>query len=365
MRAQPARPSVSVIVPIHNAEKYLDDTVRSIMNQTLSGIEIILVDDRSSDGSLDVCYRLAREDPRICVLRNRGKVGVSATRNRGIERAKGRYIAFVDHDDFIDPDMYLVMYEATQNGTVDLVDCSFKRVSVDGKTEQVFCNTHPRGQLLDRGYILSSVLPTLVGLEVNPSLFIGNTVWNKIFRRDMIHNDDIRFDEGRMKFEDRLFVVEFLKNASTIKFVDDAFYCWIRRPNSLLTRYDPDEFFAVVSNQLRYRELYGQDFDFDAQDAVVYRVSAVMETIRSIVSREHGLVSASRLTLEILNHPSVREWYAHLDVRRATPTQLAVKGSLAVNVPRISCVVLVGRFFAARMRRATKKLVVEFASSRE
>ena len=101
-------PKVSVIVPVYNAEKYLQECVDSILRQTLADLELILVDDGSTDSSPAICDRYAEQDARVQVIRQ-ANAGLSAARNRGIEVAAGEWVAFVDSDDFIDANMYRTM----------------------------------------------------------------------------------------------------------------------------------------------------------------------------------------------------------------------------------------------------------------
>lgn len=112
---------VSVIVPIYNTEKFLRKCIESIVNQTLQEIEIILINDGSTDNSHNICLEYAEKYPEKIRYINNKNIGCSATRNLGIELAKGEYIAFVDSDDYIEKGMYKEMYEVTRNKNLDVV----------------------------------------------------------------------------------------------------------------------------------------------------------------------------------------------------------------------------------------------------
>ncbi|UJF15261.1 glycosyltransferase [Jeotgalibaca sp. MA1X17-3] len=115
---------VSIIVPVYNVEKYLKKSIESLMNQTLKDIEIILVNDGSTDNSLFICKQYEKKDFRIKVIdKNNG--GVSSARNIGIELASGQYIGFIDPDDWIEPEMYEKMYSKIEKTKSDVCICNY------------------------------------------------------------------------------------------------------------------------------------------------------------------------------------------------------------------------------------------------
>lgn len=115
-------PSISVIVPVYNAEKYLNQCVQSILKQTFTDLELILVDDGSSDGSLKICRELQKKDPRIKVISQENK-GAGAARNAGLAIAEGEYIGFIDSDDWIELDMYDVLHSLIKKYSADMAVC--------------------------------------------------------------------------------------------------------------------------------------------------------------------------------------------------------------------------------------------------
>ena len=126
---------ISIIVPVYNQEKYLSRCLDSILNQTYKNLEIVCVDDKSTDGSTEIIKHYVQKDSRIVYYRNTGK-GVSSARNYGIERANGEYIGFVDSDDFIQPQMYEFMLRAMQENDCEMVACGYERV--DGTNYRSF-----------------------------------------------------------------------------------------------------------------------------------------------------------------------------------------------------------------------------------
>lgn len=127
-------PKISVIVPVYNAEQYLNQCIESIINQTFTDYELVLIDDGSTDGSATICQSYARVNPNITVITQKN-IGVSETRNRGMKRAKGQWITFVDSDDYVAPDYLETLFKATGNG-VDWVTSGIEFVYGNGTTSQ-------------------------------------------------------------------------------------------------------------------------------------------------------------------------------------------------------------------------------------
>lgn len=131
-------PLLSVIVPVYNTKPYLEKCVKSIQNQTLRKLEILLVDDGSTDGSGELCDQLAKEDARIRVL-HKPNGGSSSARNLGIKEAKGAYLGFIDSDDFIEPDMYESLYQAIQQYEVKIAQISRDEIDEKGQKMPDVC----------------------------------------------------------------------------------------------------------------------------------------------------------------------------------------------------------------------------------
>ena len=176
------QPEVSVIVPVYNTIRYVEDCVRSVMAQTLGDIEILIVDDGSDDGSEAVCDRLADEDPRIRVL-HKENAGSAAARNDGIEMAGGKYIAFVESDDAAEPELYACLVSAAEKTGADIVKCDYFRV-VNGnkKWEKAFDQVAAEGEVFRA--------------SERPNIFMRHaSIWAGLYRRDFLISRGIRFVE--------------------------------------------------------------------------------------------------------------------------------------------------------------------------
>ena len=182
------RPKISVIVPVYNTEKYLRQCLDTIINQTLKEIEIICVDDGSTDNSLQILKEYQKNDARIVIL-NQNNGGGGKARNTGLEISTGEYLAFLDSDDYFDLQFLEKMYNQALSDKADLVVCMAN--TYDIRTNKCTLRyTHIKNQLTER-------IPFSY-LDMKPSdIFniFGHVPWNKLYRRDMILKNGLRFQE--------------------------------------------------------------------------------------------------------------------------------------------------------------------------
>lgn len=203
-------PLISVIVTAYNIEKYLPRCVDSLLAQTYQSIEVILVDDGSDDGTSRLCDEYAERYTSVLVI-HRKNGGPSAARNAGLELAKGKYIGYVDGDDWIEKDMYEKMLNACLNTGAQIAICAYRQVG-EGAEE-----IYPTGKVLelDREQTLD------LYINGHPQYHIYHSVWSKLFEKNVIQ--DIRFPEGR-KSEDIMYTTWALTKASKCVFLDTPYY---------------------------------------------------------------------------------------------------------------------------------------------
>jgi glycosyltransferase involved in cell wall biosynthesis len=200
------KPLLSIIVPVFNSARYLSNCVNSILAQTFQDFECILVDDGSTDESLDMCKNFAGLDSRIRVLHQRN-AGVSAARNLGLHNCSGAYAAFVDSDDVVFPEMYQVMLDEQKRRNSDVVCCGFQHKDTIYSAQSKLDN--------------SSQAEIVFFLE-NTGLF--GTVWNKIYKQEIIEKYHIRFSEKYFFGEDFLFNLTYFSFINTMLCLDDVLY---------------------------------------------------------------------------------------------------------------------------------------------
>lgn len=197
---------VSIVVPVYNAEKCLRRCVESILSQTCSRWELILVNDGSTDNSALICQEYSRADKRIHTV-DKANGGVSSARNLGIESAGGEYITFVDADDFLSPDF---LSKLTDNDDSDLAICGFEslegfRFAPDSFSGSLIGDVRYATGLIENSYYL-------------------DTPWCKLFRSEIIRNNEIRFDTRLRLGEDTLFCYTYLKYCRSLKVFSDSLY---------------------------------------------------------------------------------------------------------------------------------------------
>lgn len=213
---------VGIIIPVFNAESTLDRCVKSVINQTMKDLLILLVENGSTDNSYNMCLDIAKFDKRIIVLRS--KNGVSCARNMGLSEAEKlgcKYVGFVDADDYIDVDMYEKLYLAAENEDAQIMFCNFVAETGDKRDPQI---------------ITPKAMRYLKNGDITPFIYndrnrVMGSVWRSIFRKDIYRK--LRFNEDVILAEDLIFVCKAVKTAEKIGFIDDCFYHYIKPMQSL------------------------------------------------------------------------------------------------------------------------------------
>ena len=218
-------PAVSFIVPVYNAEQTLRRCVDSILGQDFKDIELLLIDDGSTDGSPAICDGYAEKDPRVRAI-HKENGGVSRARNLGISSAEGRYIQFVDSDDWISHDATAELYEAAAANDCDMVICDFYRV-VGKRVQQ-------KGNIDETGVFSREIYAEY--MMENPADFYYGVLWNKLFRRDIIEQYGLRMNEEVSWCEDFMFVLEYLVHAKTFFAVQKPLYYYVKTKGSLVSQ---------------------------------------------------------------------------------------------------------------------------------
>ncbi len=216
-------PVVSIIVPVYNIEQYLPGCLDSLLCQTLSQIEILCVDDASADQSADVVLEYQARDSRVRLLRQLHG-GVSAARNMGIRQARGKYLAFVDGDDFVEPDMYQKMVAAAERSDSDMVVCSaavaFEMQS--RKTRRRDQALRARLTVSHGQWVSNGTAEQVWQLAAAPGIW--PFIWNKLIRTDVIREHALLFPTGLPLGEDGVFLHLLLQYLRRITFLQEPLY---------------------------------------------------------------------------------------------------------------------------------------------
>ena len=197
-------PKISIIVPVYNKEKYLRDCVDSILQQTYKDFELILVDDGSKDSSWNIIKEYADKEERVVPI-HQENAGVSAARNAGLDSAQGKWICFVDADDYLPKDGIQILVEHGEKSNADIVNANATRVE-DDKQFKIFN--------FNNEIVKGNIYPRLVHFAP----------WAQLFKRSIIEEHHLRYVKGLAYSEDNVFILYYSLYASSIEFVNDSVY---------------------------------------------------------------------------------------------------------------------------------------------
>ena len=219
---------ISVVVPLYNVEKYLPYSIEQIINQTYTNLEIILVNDGSTDNSKLICERYKNKDKRIKLINQQNK-GLSVARNVGIENATGDYISFIDSDDIISIKFYEVLYKLLVETNSDIAECVFKEIS----EQDVFNNKYDLDNTNDLSYSIVDLLGAFHRIHNEKISVIrkASIVCNKLYKKNLF--DDIRFPEGK-RYEDDFTIYKIINKINQLVSTEKVLYYYVQRENSIM-----------------------------------------------------------------------------------------------------------------------------------
>ena len=229
-------PAISVIVPVYKAEAFLAKCVDSILAQSFSDFELLLIEDGSPDGSGALCDACAARDSRVRVF-HKENGGVSSARNLGLEEARGEFIAFADSDDWLEPDCLETLYALVTEHSADAAGCAHFNVG-DGLTPAAEAGVLPPG-VYGKAEIMRGIVDRLMGhrLEQPGQPVLNGYVWRYLLSADVIRRENIRFEGAYL--EDELFLAEYFCHSEKLAVTDRPLYNYYYNPNSAIHRHMP------------------------------------------------------------------------------------------------------------------------------
>ena len=237
---------ISVIVPVYNVRPYLEKCFDSIARQSYQNLEIILVDDGSTDGSGELCEDLSKRDGRVRVIHKKNG-GLGSARNAGIDAARGAILSFVDSDDWIEPGMYETLSGIMCRENAQIIACGIKKVSETGEVSYYQDNLKERSV-----YTREEAL-----LELPKNERLSNSMCNKLFRRETIQGLHIN---EQIYYEDNPFTPQCIARAERIAYTAEPFYCYFERTGSISRKkFSEREFDRVTADRMRL-EFYHEHF---------------------------------------------------------------------------------------------------------
>jgi glycosyltransferase involved in cell wall biosynthesis len=308
---------VSIIVPVYNVEEYLTRCVDSIRKQTLTEIEIILVDDGATDSSGKLCDELAMQDNRIQVL-HKENGGLTSAWKAGVAIAKGDFLGFVDSDDWVDLDMFESLYQQASNYDADLTICGLIYEFEDGKTNTRTESSKLKGKVYERADIEKEIYPTFL----SDGSFFGRTIQparvTKLYKRQIVL-DNVKYCSDSVSIgEDLQLTFPVLCDAKRVCMIDDyyPYHYWINE-KSMTGKHDVNYVGKIgeTMNQLLNISVQKNVYDFSTQITNDF-LSLTILGIKSEIMKNYkaGFFTVIRNLKKIFNMPEVREALSTYDM---------------------------------------------------
>ena len=278
-------PLVSIIVPVYNVQNSVARCLESICAQTWKNIEIILVNDGSRDESFSVCEQFREKDPRI-VLVDKSNSGVSDTRNCGMTLASGKYVQFVDSDDYIEPDFTERLVTAAETNNADLVIAPYWMVipatsckagqALESLQENLGIEEKRPDDVREYGFLPEGTYDRdtfALRLMEKPASFFYSVLWNKLYRRDILVDNHLQFTSEVRWAEDLVFNLEYILYANVFVSIPKAGYHYVQNPQSIC--HTQINLASIVQNKLQvfryYKELYTKLGLYDKVQPQLYK----------------------------------------------------------------------------------------------
>lgn len=308
---------VSVIVPIYNAEKYLEQCLDSIVNQTLEDIEIILINDGSTDGSAEICKKYL-SDSRVTYYYKENE-GLAAARDDGMLRANGEYIGFVDSDDWIKPDMYEKMYSAAKTNDSDIVFCN----CIENEDGHVFTPEMPDGAYGRKDIeekILSRALAYIGKNGTKRAIRWSNCL--RIYKTDTLKKNEIRFDRRLRRSQDLQLTYEATLVAQNYYYISEPLY-HNRVVSDSLSRGYTKNMWPLYTYLIEI--LYKDTENFKEMDlmdqmhlrAFFFATDCIENEMKPLCPNDKK--TRIKLIEEIMNDPICERFYGHIPVEKLNP----------------------------------------------
>lgn len=214
-------PIISVIVPVYNVEKYLSKCLESILNQSFSQFELILVNDGSTDNS-ELIFNKYLYDKRLIVI-NKSNGGLSSARNAGLDVARGEYIIFIDSDDYINNKMFEILYNEMIRSKSDIIICDYLKVS-ESENEKIIDMLNYKSEIIEGKENILNQLCSEKRMQFT-------VAWNKLYKKKLF--ESLRFEEGRLH-EDEFIAHRILGKAQKVNYIDLKLYYYVQRNNSIM-----------------------------------------------------------------------------------------------------------------------------------
>lgn len=311
---------ISIIVPIYNGEKFLLECIESILNQTYKNIEVILIDDGSSDNTKKICVYLKNKDSRVKYF-FQNNYGVSAARNYGLKKSSGNYIGFVDADDFIDKEMYNILIKKIVESNTDLIMCNYFRY-INSKNYEIQTEPFNYGYC-DKNSIVENLIALMIGSnneDIKCPPIMGSNC-RCLYKKSIIDKFNLRFKDIKIA-EDMLFHLEYLCHINNAYVINKPLYYYRLNPNSATHKYISN-FYDTLLKQRNYmikilkdNDLYTNTIEQNINNSWLYNMTwcIVNEINNSAISKKELISRIKKIRNNIvynqmLKHKFIKKIY--------------------------------------------------------
>lgn len=226
---------ISIIIPVYNAEKFLKKSIESVINQSYENIELILINDGSTDSSEMICDKYAVADNRIKLISQKNS-GPAAARNMGLRHVTGDFVFFLDADDFIEKNTIKILAEKYNEYQVDLVMANFSKLENNGEIIKQRASFRPDNELFKhrmKELLKTDIVDYVRHFLKHPSNHLISYCWARLYKISIIRENNIFFNENMRLFEDFVFNLEYLKHTNKIIFVNEPLYTYVMSNNHI------------------------------------------------------------------------------------------------------------------------------------
>ncbi len=308
---------ISIIIPVYNTSKYLKQCLNSVINQSYNNLQIILVNDQSTDNSLEICYDYSNKDERIEVITKENE-GLGLTRNAGLRLAKGKYVTFLDSDDWFEINHIENLYKLIKKYNVDLVIGTNTRCTDDGKP--LYVTNLPLSGLMGIKKIKEQLIPSMMSAdkESKKDLGIPMSVCFNLYTTDIINTYNLKFPSERYCIsEDFFFNIDFLNRSSKVFISNEKGYFYRFNPISITRGFDEKQinrtfnFYTEIKEKLNEKE-YGKDMKYRIKRGTLAKVRSLL----MMISRSGIPLKNKRMLIKrILESNVVRECFDEFSLK--------------------------------------------------
>lgn len=306
-------PLLSIVVPVFNTERYISRCLNSLINQSLQEIEIIVVNDGSPDRADDIIKNFL-PNPKIKYTKLRDNNGLGYARNVGLNQSAGKYIAFVDSDDWVDLDLYQLMYSFLEETNSDIGVCGVK------DEWNNYLSTTDRYKYICPNTINSTQAINLLTKNTGNNFYLSPVVWNKVYKRELLANNNIDFIDNSY-WEDDIFSIKVLAKSTQISFIPDVFYHYYHRDNSItnsISKKHIDDLIDAFTTLKR--EIFEENLSISADQYHAFLDRCICSLMSMIQSNESCELTKKKYVVyffeTFVEYFSLKETLEYLDTNR-------------------------------------------------